>query len=585
MEGGEAGKVVVKNGTIVSHVWSPDSKAFACVVDTGSGNAVLQIVPAVFGGAASQTIKLGTTDAPFTRALRWVEGNKIYLQLHATNTFRLARVDLDRQTVDNVSASWHLDGSLQEVDVTPDGRRASYSVLQDRQQDVWVANLDGTSAERLTNDPFFERDPIWNAAGDAVIVDSNRGGQSDLWEIPVTRRPPTQLTSGDADNTPNSLSKDGSLITYERVSENAHLEVAEAGTTPRAITADTLSDFAPTLSSDGRTVAFQRHSAIASESNRFLDAQIMVGSLSGGSLKDAHSVGRGFNPRLSPDGRHVAFQQRHGNDQSRQRLIVADLVTSLTEVISDNCPIPGGIQSPLEWSLQNVVWSPSGDALYYTEWFGPKTAWTIHVYRPALPTERPVVVTLASGETAETARNLYPSPDGGRLAYASTLKTHSDSTTAEGLINVIDLSTGKVTTWARGEATWLLRGWRGDGAHLVLVRGVSQKGPNLQTTTEVREIDAAGLSRHIIDIDHAIVATARLDTGGGLLYVTRIDGDVPNLYVLSLANALRRPITHNSLPGVTFCGIAGGPAQSVVYVVDDSRHDIWLLRAKAKPPS
>src|SRR5262249_14277601 len=151
---------------------------------------------------------------------------------------------LSRQSIDEVSAAWSLNGTPQSFDVSPDGSRVVYTLrAANQQEDLWTANIDGSGAKRLTDDRFFKRDAGWSGTGRTVIYQSNRGGQNDLWELDLARGQSTQLTSGDATFTPNSSSPDGTLVTVERTAESARLHLQTSDSADRAITADALSDF------------------------------------------------------------------------------------------------------------------------------------------------------------------------------------------------------------------------------------------------------------------------------------------------------------------------------------------------------
>jgi hypothetical protein len=133
-------------------------------------------------------------------------------------------------------------------------------------------------------------------------------------------------------------------------------------------------------------------------------------------------------------------------------------------------------------------------------------------------------------------------------------------------------------------SSWRLLGWTGDESALVFVRGrqTPDAGP-----METRRLLVA--TRQVVDgapINSSFVATARLDASGRRILVTRLDGDAPNLYALSLRDASLQALTHNSLPGVTYSGATSVPTGAIVYVSDERKQDIWLLKAGAKlPPS
>jgi hypothetical protein len=130
-----------------------------------------------------------------------------------------------------------------------------------------------------------------------------------------------------------------------------------------------------------------------------MDAAIMVGSVTAtGLVSDAREVGRGFNPRLSPDGNLVAFLQRQPDGLSRVRLIVTDLRTGVASTVSEGCPLPVMNQVPVEWVIQSVVWSPDSASLFFSEWKESGSPMSLHEFRPKSPAASPALVTTAAGE-------------------------------------------------------------------------------------------------------------------------------------------------------------------------------------------
>src|SRR4029450_6128537 len=142
--------------------------------------------------------------------------------------------------------------TVRGFDVGPDGRQVVWSATQGATQrdDLWVADLDGGHPVPLTNqdDTSRKRFPLWNGAGTAVIYQSTRGGQVDLWEMDVRTRRSVQRTTDRAIERPGSSSKNGS-ISYQLTAQKASLWIwnirDRKGT---QISDEGLSDFAPSTS-------------------------------------------------------------------------------------------------------------------------------------------------------------------------------------------------------------------------------------------------------------------------------------------------------------------------------------------------
>ncbi len=106
--GTEARPVTLSAGRILSYAWSPGGDQLAVAL-ARRDNTILQVVPAFFGGVASQSLVLdpGPNEV---RVLRWL-GRRIFLQLGTNAGRSLSGADLDAGTVTDLSASWSLDGS------------------------------------------------------------------------------------------------------------------------------------------------------------------------------------------------------------------------------------------------------------------------------------------------------------------------------------------------------------------------------------------------------------------------------------------------------------------------------------------
>ena len=102
---------------------------------------------------------------------------------------------------------------LEQPAVSPDGHRALVSRTVQNNSDLWL--LEGDRTTRLTFDAGNDQDPIWSPDGSRVAFQSNRKGQSDLYE---------KLASGvglevpivisDQNKVPTSWSANGDFLLY-----------------------------------------------------------------------------------------------------------------------------------------------------------------------------------------------------------------------------------------------------------------------------------------------------------------------------------------------------------------------------------
>ena len=109
------------------------------------------------------------TAAPQLRPQAWSpDGKKLYVTSDAgQSVVRLAAIDLDSGDVKTIAS-----GSLYGLDTSPDGKQIVYSRAPEAtpqgicgdQFDLYVANLDGSGAKRITSDGLSAF-PVWGAGG------------------------------------------------------------------------------------------------------------------------------------------------------------------------------------------------------------------------------------------------------------------------------------------------------------------------------------------------------------------------------------------------------------------------------------
>ena len=493
-DGGPARPVTVPDGRLVSQLWSPAGDQLAYVLRHGNTTS-LQVVPAFFGGVPSRSIALDPAPSD-ARLLRWID-QVIYAQVVENRGTSLLRVDLASGTATNISSSWEIDGGARAFDVRHDGGKVVFTALTDGQEDLWVANLDGTSAERLTNDQSFEHHPLWSGDGASVIFQSNRGGQTDLWQVTLASRRFERVTSSETVEEPESTTPDGAVVSYRHLSRNANLLAWDAaGKVVRQLTDDALSDLAPTSSATGGVVAFQRSRPSPLLRNPLANSVLFVGVVDGSRFtSEPTAVADGFAARLSPDGSRLAYLQG-GSDPQHASLLVRHLRTGDTVTLSTTCPMPAYSQAPIEWAHQNLAWDPSGEALYFVD---RPDVFTVRRYQVnASAAEAPLV----RAGAREEIHDVHVSGN-GLLAYLV-------SSPAASTLHVRHLETGEQRSAATLEGRASARGWLRDDAGVVLARA-STFDEDFTAEVEILVASATGTVRSAGVVDRTFIATTRLD--------------------------------------------------------------------------
>jgi len=142
--------------------------------------------------------------------------------------------------------------------VHPSGDAIAFSY----QGDLWVVSADGGRAERLTIHEAYEAQPRWRPNGEQIAFTSDRFGNDDLFVMDAEGGTPDRLTYHSTGDAIGGWTPDGRLLfatdrTYAQAEwSNEIYQVPAAGGTPDRLL-DAVGD-APRMSPDGRFVAFER---------------------------------------------------------------------------------------------------------------------------------------------------------------------------------------------------------------------------------------------------------------------------------------------------------------------------------------
>ena len=164
------------------------------------------------------------------------------------------------------TAAWITRGSraFAQPDPSPDGRRLAFN-SSGRQEDIFVANADGSGLQQLTDDRHIDRAARWSPDGERIAFYSDRSGANEIWTVRRDSSERQQLTRSPGAHYP-VWSPDGRSMAYSTHAPNGAF-VFDVTTpwdrqTPRQLPA--IPDPTQTFeiwgwSSDGRRLAGQKH--------------------------------------------------------------------------------------------------------------------------------------------------------------------------------------------------------------------------------------------------------------------------------------------------------------------------------------
>ncbi|HEV8336556.1 MAG TPA: protein kinase [Candidatus Polarisedimenticolia bacterium] len=183
-DGGEATALNDDNFFNWCPVWSPDGKYLYFASDRGGSMNLWRRPIDEQTGAP-----LGEPE-PVTSAGQWngqisisKSGQVVYAAL--STSFAVERYPVDAATGKVAAPPATILGSSRDIWLarpSPDGRWLLLKV-RDAQEDLVVAQADGTGLRRLTNDRFKDRDPAWGPDSDQIYFFSDRTGRYEQWRI------------------------------------------------------------------------------------------------------------------------------------------------------------------------------------------------------------------------------------------------------------------------------------------------------------------------------------------------------------------------------------------------------------------
>jgi gamma-glutamyltranspeptidase len=126
--------------------------------------------------------------------------------------------------------------------------------------DLWVRSSSGNTWTRLTRGPAWDRHPAWVNDGRSIVYSSNRGGNEDIWRLPIAAdgRPgdAVRLTSDPAPELEPTAASDGTVIFVRgRLNESRLWQRSSAGEEKRFTTGDAI-EYSPVASPDGQRIAY-----------------------------------------------------------------------------------------------------------------------------------------------------------------------------------------------------------------------------------------------------------------------------------------------------------------------------------------
>lgn len=190
------------------------------------------------------------------------------------------------------------------LDVAPDGRRAAVTILEHGRSDVWIANLDTGTLQRLTFEGF-NIEPVWSRDGEWVYYASNRSGPYQIYRRRATGEGAEErVMASRRHQYPFSWSPDGTRLVYGEAHPERRMDIwvrekTATGWSQRPLVQTAGSDFHAEISPDGKWLTYD-----SDESGRY---DVFLQEFPRGEGKRQVSSSGGDESFWSPDGSKLYF--------------------------------------------------------------------------------------------------------------------------------------------------------------------------------------------------------------------------------------------------------------------------------------
>ncbi|HSE38326.1 MAG TPA: protein kinase [Blastocatellia bacterium] len=525
-----------------SPIWSPDDREIA-FISTRENETGIWSVPA-FGGAATL---LKTVEERLPEPVHWSkDGNTIYYQTPSN----LYALDLASKATSQVTNFQATKSGPRRFSISSDEMHIAYTDTTDGQSDVWIAQLRGGDAVRVTNDPEEDQSPIWHPDG-RVFYSSKRAGVLETCIAYLDGRPPLQLTAGSGGQRVSDISADGTQILEVSTRNDVEIYGVEVDTGREFEVAHEVGLNAwPEVSPDGGMIAFQS----TSPGGPMMSSSIIVRSMFGASQKVAYD---GFNLKWSPDGSQLAFlrfSEGEGNI-----FVVNAGGGSETQLTTGGIYVHGFSLVPFNRLVSDYSWSPDGTRIVYSS----RKSGAINIWTVCIDGSEDVQVS----SNVNTTHNLYGplySRDGRRIAYVSETRPTPENRKRVWSLHLAEQGESRIIL--RADSFIRLVGWSHSKGGLIIAVDKDGRGAvGSPMNVAVLQVTADGKSRQITSLESAYVSTAQLSPDERTISFVSDRGGVDNIWAVPIQGRNARRITANAEPRLYLADPIWSPDARKIY--------------------
>ncbi len=298
-------------GEDMGAVWSPDGRYIAFRRHSEAEDGIY-VVPAL-GGAERRLYTPSLGGLSWVESFDWSPDGKYLAYVdrrsdQAPPTIFLLAVDNPNDIRPLTTPADHQWADFRPR-FSPDGQTMAFSrrLGEGNAEDIFLVRISGKQPKRLTFDNAAIYGYDWTPGGVYIVFSSDRlGGSARLWKVRASGGEPEPLPVGQDSAYAPSLSRDGRRLAYTQASSNVNIwryevpQTAGPSAPPTKLIASTYANVGQQFSPDGKRIVFA--------STRSGTSEIWVCDSDGSNPRQLTFSGLwAGTPRWSPDGRQIAF--------------------------------------------------------------------------------------------------------------------------------------------------------------------------------------------------------------------------------------------------------------------------------------
>ena len=446
------------------------------------GEARIVIEEVLVGKSAHDEQAVAQAPAPQNRTnslVGWIGGFAAGAAIVAALAWWITRSS--KPTMMHFSAVTSFAGVQAQPALSPDGRSVAFISNRDGHYNVYVGLVRGGELVQITHDAALKVRPCWSPDGSTLAyAQLNDFGTLDIWEVPALGGSPRKVVLNATDPT---WTTDGRALVYLNIADSQIWTSGVEGEKPRVLvhTAPQYMGAEPRVSPDGKTVAFAARLGGAPY------GELGTADVSTGKMQLlTHDFALALSPAWSADSRTIYFSSSRGG------------TLNIWKIGADGS------------GLRQVTAGEGDDAELDVSSDGKRLIFAtmrLNIGLSRFDTQAKAGDSNFKVLTADPARNEFGpaySPDGTHVAFFTNLKGVENES-----IGITDANGGNATQLVRDSRINLFPRWSPDGTHLIYVS-------NSNKDSEYRSIAVSGGAPQTIMQE----AGETLDVGrdGRLLY-------------------------------------------------------------------